>query len=762
RMRIHLKLFIFLLSISTIASGDGFSNISEQALDDSYAIQMYKAIFGGVAYYSVLDNPPDGTESALGAMALVFNLATFVVVSWLLFVLMMQKVIVSGNDGSLMSKRYNDTMAVTRGTISVCGLLPVVSGFCLAQVLVMFIAIQASFIADEVNKASAEYTFKNGSVSSFDPDYYKINNLVTQMADNAVCAVGINNYYAEHPDFASEYQVSFVSKPLKSPSSEVNGFRFAYANPKGESVCGEVSLSIGTNRVAIGAPVDGGEALTDPRGTEVFDQGLNAHETLLRDKLINAHAEAVKQTRQTLENAISLGMVRAGEDVDANAMATAIAKSKSFYRKTASAYMTSAQKDLDQLWDTEYNATVKSNSLALAAAQGWIYNGFTWIDKGKLESLMSRMSREIPTATQPDTDFMEGSFITASYSRSTNITKLIRKANTNESVNIDSESQLAQLQYDSLKENLLNSPNLEAWMASFVSDNVKTLFVDSQFNFRDFDPITNLQHLGYRMVNVGWVLFFVAQGLDVAVSAVDQAADQSWAVKIADLFSAGTIQFAAGTVIGLISKVGAGLVAISGFLIAVGSILAYWLPAMPFFMWTLAVMGNYLLVALAFLAAPLWIAAHVMPEGEGFSGDHARQGWMILLSILARPSIMVMAWHISFLLMRAMGQFTSLFLNYIPLANSEAMVGLWGAMMGIVVFLMIETVIAYRCISLIHEIPDQLPVFYGGQVTSGNEGQGDAKGQNIIAGWSGHTEKGIGGAMGGGGGGGGGQNTKGF
>lgn len=37
------------------------------------------------------------------------------------------------------------------------------------------------------------------------------------------------------------------------------------------------------------------------------------------------------------------------------------------------------------------------------------------------------------------------------------------------------------------------------------------------------------------------------------------------------------------------------------------------------------------------IAAPVWAASHVVPEGEGFAANAVRQGWMLLLNILFRP-----------------------------------------------------------------------------------------------------------------------------
>jgi conjugal transfer/type IV secretion protein DotA/TraY len=160
-------------------------------------------------------------------------------------------------------------------------------------------------------------------------------------------------------------------------------------------------------------------------------------------------------------------------------------------------------------------------------------------------------------------------------------------------------------------------------------------------------------------------------------------------------------------------------------------------------MWDLAVLGNYLLVLIAFMAAPLWMAAHAMPGGDGFSSDHSRQGWLTMITILARPSIMVITWHVALLLMKEMGKFTSLFLDYAPMANADAFVGLWGSLVMWFIYIIFELVIIYRCTSLIYEVPDQMPIYYGSTNTTANENIGEGKGQSMVAGWQSSTERSV-------------------
>ncbi|WNV05887.1 DotA/TraY family protein [Candidatus Methylospira mobilis] len=89
----------------------------------------------------------------------------------------------------------------------------------------------------------------------------------------------------------------------------------------------------------------------------------------------------------------------------------------------------------------------------------------------------------------------------------------------------------------------------------------------------------------------------------------------------------------------------------------IGLLLANYLPAIPFITWTLGLIGWMILVMEAIFAAPVWATAHALPDGEGFIGQSARRGYMLLLNILLRPSLMTTGFYISFMMMPVVGAF---------------------------------------------------------------------------------------------------------
>ena len=66
-------------------------------------------------------------------------------------------------------------------------------------------------------------------------------------------------------------------------------------------------------------------------------------------------------------------------------------------------------------------------------------------------------------------------------------------------------------------------------------------------------------------------------------------------------------------------------------------------------------MSWIVLVVETLLGAPFWAAAHVLPEGIGFAGQHARQGYLMLLDVFMRPALLVTGAIMSMLLIQVWG-----------------------------------------------------------------------------------------------------------
>jgi conjugal transfer/type IV secretion protein DotA/TraY len=144
------------------------------------------------------------------------------------------------------------------------------------------------------------------------------------------------------------------------------------------------------------------------------------------------------------------------------------------------------------------------------------------------------------------------------------------------------------------------------------------------------------------------------------------------------------------------------------------------LSAIPFpwrwIRWGTLELGWLLLVLEAVIAAPLWAMAHVNPEGDGAAGQ-AGQGYMLLLSLVLRPTLMIFglfaAMLVSFVIMRIINvTFVTAVLNM----QSESTSGIVTLIGVVIIFTGLSISAITKSFSLIYWIPDNVLRWVGGHV----------------------------------------------
>lgn len=162
-----------------------------------------------------------------------------------------------------------------------------------------------------------------------------------------------------------------------------------------------------------------------------------------------------------------------------------------------------------------------------------------------------------------------------------------------------------------------------------------------------------------------------------------------------------------------------------------GITLAYFLPAIPFIRWIAALAGWVILLVESLIAAPLWLCAHALPEGDGAAGQHGKRGYMLLLGVLIRPPLMVVGFFSAVLLMNVMGKLIGLgFLTFLGGASQARVMGITASIAMLVILGVVVIMLANKFFSLIHYLPEQVTNWIGQQFHSlGEKGdQAETKG----------------------------------
>jgi hypothetical protein len=171
-------------------------------------------------------------------------------------------------------------------------------------------------------------------------------------------------------------------------------------------------------------------------------------------------------------------------------------------------------------------------------------------------------------------------------------------------------------------------------------------------------------------------------------------------------------------VTGLASLLSPLLMFLFSMLFIPGVVLAYIVPMVPYILWIGVVLGWMILLIEAMIAAPLWAIVHLAPDGDGVVG-RGGQGYMLVLSLMLRPALMVLGLVAAIILMKPIGFLVnSTFYGAFNLSVSPGTFGVLAMMVGSILYAVLMFTIISRVFALIHVVPDRLLRWIG---SSGGE-----------------------------------------
>ncbi|MDR2349989.1 MAG: DotA/TraY family protein [Deltaproteobacteria bacterium] len=240
------------------------------------------------------------------------------------------------------------------------------------------------------------------------------------------------------------------------------------------------------------------------------------------------------------------------------------------------------------------------------------------------------------------------------------------------------------------------------------------------------DPVATLASLGNFLITAAeTVMGFRVASMGLASATGETSA--SILGQAASLFTGTASSVAAGLAQGVVLGFGPYLLALSLLLISYGFFLAYFLPALPFLLWTSGIIGWLVLLAESLVAAPLWMAAHALPEGEGLAGAHGKKGYLLFLGVLLRPPLMVFGFLMAMALVnvfgRTIGQIFSVFgFGFL----GETFLGISGFLAFAAILGIVTVTAVWKLFGLMSHLPDKVVNWIGGSIHGLGE-TGDAQ-----------------------------------
>ena len=243
------------------------------------------------------------------------------------------------------------------------------------------------------------------------------------------------------------------------------------------------------------------------------------------------------------------------------------------------------------------------------------------------------------------------------------------------------------------------------------------------------DPVSGMANVGHGIITAVEIGYLASLPVYIAADTASDVADATGG------FTGGGLMVVASPILSLIEE-GRTLLVIAGILLLpIAIMLAFYLPATPMILWIMGVAGWFILLIEAVIAAPIWAASHAMPEGNGFVGQRAMAGYMVMLSLFLRPSLMIFGFFSSMVLMIVMGKVVSLlFLPAMSSMNGGHIAGIVTFFAMLAIFTAIIIQIAHREYGLIHEIPDKVLRYLGGGAENLGEASNEQQSRSIFVG----------------------------
>lgn len=180
-----------------------------------------------------------------------------------------------------------------------------------------------------------------------------------------------------------------------------------------------------------------------------------------------------------------------------------------------------------------------------------------------------------------------------------------------------------------------------------------------------------------------------------------------------------------GLIGGALSTIASVLIFASTIGVALGVLLFYVVPLIPFIYFFFAVVSWITDLIEAMIGLPLWALAHIRIDGDGLSGQAAQLGYNAIFGVIIRPVVILFALVISVILYSAgMVMVKEMYGFYVnSIGNGESNAIDYVAFSGI--YAVISFTLATLCFKQIDQMPQQIMRWFGVSDPRYNDGQQD-------------------------------------
>ena len=629
----------------------------------------------------------------------------------------------SAHDGQLLGKQWSTVWVPIRFSAGIALLIPTASGFCLAQYGLLWILSNGVGLASAMTQdAAGAYVSRMGNLVSVRMlNASEIEKTTVAVFGNELCVAAFNKQREGQYGISIKMPNGAVTVPGSTAhfngSNSPIGARIQWGQLPGTdggeaaNVCGETiaaSMSSDTDDLTLLAKYGQANGILAQSATlsPLAKKAMNFEEggmTFIKASEVNVELrKAAMDFRDAMANAIASNI--AGQTAE---------------------------------WTSGVINTVNNG--------GWFSLGTWYFQLGRLNSKLNELANSVPTVS-----IFDEAHITAPESGLGGVEEHDRIA-------IQSIINMAHSYFadQPLKSNGLissASPNvggstndgLGGWVDNTtnkifsVGETVDTtggvLSTKDTALYFGYDPTTSTPAI-VQLKNVGdWIIAGVYTAAGVSIFGGDIL--DKMPTKMGKDFFQKVISKSSE------SKIGAVAASIFSFtalaMLVFGIILAFWLPMLPFINWIGGLIGWVISVLEMLVATPIWIAAHLHPEGEGMASRHAASGYMIVLELLLRPVLMVFGFIVAVIIVDPILNVVSwMYFPAFASSTADSSAGPITLIMKIIIYAVICWMVINFAFKAITSVPTGVMKWIGGMAGHNSEmaeSLGDNARQIVVSG----------------------------
>lgn len=685
----QLKIVLLILFPLLLSSFSASASITDVEPSDK-SVEYLRYIFGSTVDIITGGTGPAEPDSMLGAISEILNAGMLIFTGLIVGYVFLTGVLNSAHEGNPLGKSYSTMWIPLRMVLAVSLVLPFSGGYSTMQIGVLWVAGHGIGLANSTWSRALDYMAGTGTLY---PPEISVNHeqMALNLLSSRVCMHAINTadrHLNIHDDpiemVVGEYEGNLKGSAVArffgvaSEHKVMQRYASVYSS---ESAASEYAAASTTN-FANGTPRHYGAnpcGSVELKFSEIDSSNGSANlQRTFQKSIVDAHAILDEDLDSIAQQIVMRAVDENAPNPDISALYQVVVTYKKEYGKAVQAAV-SGMADLKLNNWANGNPSASGSTMGARDA-GWISVGAWYWDIQRLNAENQKMLSIKPIYTgfndqvlqHPDFSMFETAI--ASY-----------------------RDKMLVPNWDGTPVNALERSSYSDHNLG-LSVVLATAEKGLNLALTDPDPVSGLANFGHTIITTFETAYVVLKGLEIVAQTADDGAEALGGLSggAARLVSSPLFQLAEGAT---------SLLIFAGFLlIPLAIMLSFYLPATPMILWIMGVIGWFILLIEAVIAAPIWATSHAMPEGNGFVGQRAMAGYMVMLSLFLRPTLMIFGFFAAAVLIIVMGKVVALL--FIP-----AMAGMVGdhlsglftlfAMLSIFTVLMIQ--IAHRVYGLIHE-----------------------------------------------------------